>query len=108
MKILVGDRGTGKTFRMIQWFVEDVQNRVILVPNVQQRRFVTDEIVKMFPEMAETARAWLGHVRVFDSATERGRTNKEVWIDNVDMILRSVAGYGIPLTMSSSEEVELI
>lgn len=107
MKIVVGGRRSGKTFRMIQWFTEDPAHRVILVPNVQQRRFISDEIIKTYPEMGETARAWLGNIRLFDSRSNVGRANKKVWIDNVDMIIRSVAGYEGEITMSSSEEMDV-
>lgn len=108
MKIIVGGRRSGKTFRMILWFCE-TQDRAILVPNVQQRTHVIKEIIKAFPETGETTRAWVGRIwtpsRVMQERV--GRNIKEVWIDNVDMLLRDMVGYGIPLTMSSTEEMDV-
>ena len=109
MKIIVGGRRSGKTFKMILWFMEDMQSRAILVPNVQQRTFLIREIIKAFPETGETTRAWVGHIWIpYNAVRERsGRTVKEVWIDNVDMVLRELVGYGIPITMSSTEEMDV-
>lgn len=109
MKIIVGNRGMGKTFRMIQWFVEDPNHRAIIVPNAVQRQLLVKDIIKAFPEMGERTRAWISHIGVPALMPHEfsGHVIKEAWIDNVDQVIRNMVGYSIPVTMTSSEKIEV-
>lgn len=115
MKIIQGDRGVGKTTRMISWFVHRHEHRGIIVPNHQQRRFVMKEIVRLFPVMGQAALSYDGSGYVWGRniwtpltalQRRRGLDIEEIWVDNFDMILRDITGGG-PITLTTSEEVEL-
>lgn len=114
MKILQGDRGTGKTTRMISWFIENPVHRGIIVPNSQQRLYVIKEIKKFFPHMEEAKLRWDTGELVWTKniwtpanwSQRAGRDINEIWIDNFDMLLYHLAG-GASLTLTTSEEVEV-
>lgn len=113
MKIVQGNRGSGKTTRMISWFIENPGHRGIIVPNEMQRRHVIKETVKFFPHMETAKHIWPGvpfwHVHIWTPSNvhqARGREIHEIWIDNFDMLLRDLVG-SASITLTTSEEVEI-
>ena len=114
MKILQGDRGFGKTTRMISWFVEDPTRRGIIVPNSQQRLHVIKEVKRFFPHM-ETAKLrwdtgeydWTRNIWTPANWSQRyGRDVNEIWIDNFDMLIGDLVG-NASVTLTTSQEVEV-
>lgn len=85
MFIYAGGRRTGKTSRMIEWFLGDPSNRIIIVPNAAQANYIVRRIkASMGAEFP-----FYSHIVPFDDARQllAGSRNFQIGIENLDMIL---------------------
>lgn len=85
MFILAGGRRTGKTGKMIEWFLADPMNRVIVTPNVQQANY----IIKRIKSSMGDDYPFLGHIIHYQDARRflAGSRNFEIGVENLDMIM---------------------
>lgn len=88
MFIYAGGRRTGKTGKMIEWFLADPQNRIIVAPNKVQADYIKNRIKssmgKEYP--------FLGHIITHYESERmlRGTRNFTLGIENLDMILNQM------------------
>jgi hypothetical protein len=112
VRIYVGDRGTGKTTRMIDWFVADYENRVIIVHNASALNWIIKEIKKRHPQMAQTDwRRWQRNIVMPGATSLRGlhSTPPQVFIDNLDLIISAMVGiHTSGISATSTEPIEVI
>lgn len=85
MFIYAGGRRTGKSGKMIEWFLADPMNRVIVTPSVTQ----ANDLVKRIKSSMGAGFPYYGHIIPYDrsEALLFGSRNFEVGIENLDMIL---------------------
>lgn len=115
MRIIYGDRQTGKTTAMLNWFLAPTpgaEKRLIIVPDQQQ----VEQIRTRFRRWAVSNRIHqvqlVDHFRrlmAWDEVSRRtmgGPGVGEVWIDNFDMVLANQLRLHVPLknfTLTSTE-----
>jgi hypothetical protein len=96
MRIITGDRGSGKTEAMLNWFLDPFNGfgrRLIVVPNQDEQRFIQQRVrswghtYRVPPvDMASAHRrvvVWGPEVR----RVTMGMDIQEVWVDNMDTII---------------------
>lgn len=88
MFIYTGGRRSGKTEKMVDWFLSDPKNRVIVTPNRVQaehiRRKIRNKMGDQFPFLSHVISYYESHTLLQDSR------NFEIGIENLDMILMQV------------------
>lgn len=88
MFIYAGGRRSGKTQKMIEWFLADPQNRIIVAPNQVQARYLQDRIRssmgKNYP--------FLGQIITYNDANGllEGSRGFEIGVENLDMLLSQI------------------
>lgn len=85
MFILAGGRRTGKSGKMIEWFLADPMNRVIVTPNVTQ----ANDLVKRIKSSMGAGFPYYGHIMPYHQSESLlyGSRNFEVGIENLEMVL---------------------
>jgi hypothetical protein len=89
MIFVIEPRRAGKTYTLIDWFLENPDGHIIIVSTVQEKRRVIDEIRKRIPETSITY--WENRVftyRQADGYVLHGRQVK-IGIDDVEAYIRS-------------------
>lgn len=115
MRIIYGDRQTGKTTAMLNWFLAPTpgaEKRVIIVPDQKQvehirthlRRWAVGNRIHQV-QLADHFRRLMAWNEV-QRRTMGGAGVGEVWIDNFDMVLANQLRLHVPLknfTLTSTE-----
>lgn len=88
MYIFTGGRRSGKTEKMIDWFLGDPRNRIIVTNNKEQaeylKKMIRERMGDRFPYYPQI-------ISYHDSGyLLRGSRNFEVGIDNLDLILSTL------------------
>jgi hypothetical protein len=90
MQVKVTGRGMGKTIRLIDRFMEDPSNSVIVVPDARQKEFVIHELETRFGNAGVKSKKWYeDHVITWEVRDRRlrGLKQRKILVDNLDMIL---------------------
>lgn len=88
MFIYAGGRQSGKTSKIIDWFLVDPLNRVIVTPDAAQ----ANRIIKQITNTKGKGFPFLNHIFPYHNAsgTLFGTRGLQVGIDNVDMVLSNL------------------
>lgn len=86
MFIYTGGRRTGKTGKMIEWFLADPSNRVIVTPDVIQ----ANGLIRRIEASMGADFPYYGHIFPYYEPYLQGTRNFEIGVENLDMILASV------------------
>lgn len=97
MKLFIQPRQTGKTTKLIKWMQEDV-NRVLLVPN----QMMVKQIEEQYSEFKGTKRILTLRDYLHIGHTMPRKT--EVAVDELDLVLDSVARHRIKLSTLTNGE----
>jgi hypothetical protein len=92
--ILVGDRGKGKTFSVVEWFCEDTAHRAVVCLDMRERERFIKLVKERRPDLAYRTRAWVGNIigGLGYLHTMRGRSLHEICFDNLEAMLSMVTG----------------
>lgn len=81
MKIINTGRGAGKTYTLVQWLKEDLDNRVLVTINETRAQFIRNEYHLSRNNV----------MSVVDARTQfRGRGNKEISIDDFEEVIENL------------------
>jgi hypothetical protein len=96
VRIITGDRGSGKTEAMLNWFLDPFNGfgkRLIIVPNMEEQAYVQQR-VRSFGHTHRIPAVDMTHahrrVVVWGPEVRRvtmGMDIQEVWVDNMDTII---------------------
>ena len=90
MNILVGGRGSGKTFELVQWLKEDLEHRTLVVHSVEMAKHICAHY-----DIPDSRRhpvrviSWSNYI----AGTLRSDHDRQIAIDNLDLCLSWSAGY---------------
>lgn len=90
MFIYAGGRRSGKTAKMIEWFLADPQNRIIVTPNKIQAEYIKKRILEVTGSFGDFP--FLSQIISYHDTERllRGSRNFEIGTENLDLILHQV------------------
>lgn len=98
MNIIIGDRGKGKTTQIIEWFLDDPHNRVIITHSEHYARQLRSIVFRksVSSRNREISKELLEKAITYPSGLISTRyKGKQIGIDNVEMVLANFFNNGI-------------
>lgn len=90
MFIYAGGRRTGKTGKMIEWFLANPMNHIIVTTSVPEANY----IIKRIQSSMGKDYPFLSHIMPYSEARTRlvGSRNYQIGVENVDLLLTYLFG----------------
>lgn len=86
MKIISGERASGKTSKIVDWFIENYESKLLLVPNNDRREQIKQVVNNYFNFPIFTKKKIYSHIVTFNEFREnsfrgKGTRDYEVGVD---------------------------
>lgn len=104
----IGDRGTGKTERIVDWWLEDVERRVIIVSTY----YMAGDVYATIARKLDSSWPAVQHVFPYSVVTMsrflngelNGFKDLELAFDNIDMILQSITQHKVDRVTARTDD----
>lgn len=105
MKIILGDRASGKSTEAVEWLVQDIDNRVVVVAHVASVTYLISVARNLYPNLQVD---WRQKFVSAGAATHLRGRRVEVMVDEVDAVLGFFLGQSVSAATMTPSELELL